>query len=111
MRGGDSVGALVGSMNLLAPSAAYQTRQSHSCESAVLFFLLFFFFFWREKRLLVEPESTIIDTTFYKIVNLCAFCVYKLIGKLTAFFAASGDQLPEHDRGLFHFRHPASLDN
>jgi hypothetical protein len=41
------------------------------------------------------------------IVNLSDFYTYRLIGKLTAFFVASGVQIPEHDRVQFHFRHAA----
>jgi hypothetical protein len=41
------------------------------------------------------------------IVNLCAFYSYKLIGKLIAFFAASGVQLAQSTSGLFHFRRAA----
>jgi hypothetical protein len=37
-------------------------------------------------------------------VNLCAFSFYKLIGNLTAFFAASGVQIPQPSSGFFHFR-------
>jgi hypothetical protein len=40
-------------------------------------------------------------------VNLCAFYFYRLIGKLTAFFAASGVQLAQSCRGQFHSRHAA----
>jgi hypothetical protein len=36
-------------------------------------------------------------------VNSSDFYSYRLIGKLTAFFATSGVKVPEHDRGLFHF--------
>jgi hypothetical protein len=38
------------------------------------------------------------------IVNSLDCYSYRFIGKLTVFFAASGVQDPEHDRGLFHFR-------
>ena len=38
------------------------------------------------------------------IVNLCDFYFYKLIGKLTAFFASSGVQLAHSNSGLFHYR-------
>ncbi len=38
------------------------------------------------------------------IVNLCDFYFYKLIGKLTAFFPASGVQLPESTTGQYHYR-------
>ncbi len=38
------------------------------------------------------------------IVNLCSFYSSGLIGKLTAFFAASGVQLVQSTSGLFHFR-------
>jgi hypothetical protein len=38
------------------------------------------------------------------IVNSLDCYSYRLIGKLTAFFAASGVQLTQHDRGLFYFR-------
>jgi hypothetical protein len=41
------------------------------------------------------------------IVNLCDFYFYKLSGKLTAFFAASGVQLAESNRGQFHYRRTA----
>jgi hypothetical protein len=36
-------------------------------------------------------------------VNLSDFFSYRLIGKLTVFFATSGVQLVQTDRGLFHF--------
>jgi hypothetical protein len=39
------------------------------------------------------------------IVNSCDFYFYGLIGKLTAFFAASGVHLVQTDRDLFNFRH------
>ena len=41
------------------------------------------------------------------IVNLLDFYSYRLIGKLTAFFAASGVQSAQSDRGQFHFRRAA----
>ena len=41
------------------------------------------------------------------IVNLSDFYSYRLIGKLTAFFAASGVQLAQTQRGMFHFRRAA----
>jgi hypothetical protein len=41
------------------------------------------------------------------IVNLCDFYSYKLIWKVTAFFAASGVHLAETNSGLFHFRRVA----
>ena len=41
------------------------------------------------------------------IVNLSDFYSYRLIGKLTAFFAASGVQSTQFDRGYFHFRRAA----
>ena len=41
------------------------------------------------------------------ILNLCAFYSYRLIGKLTAFFAASGVQLTQSNRGQFHYRRAA----
>jgi hypothetical protein len=37
------------------------------------------------------------------IVNLSDFYSYRLIGKLTAFFAASGVQLGQPNSGLLHF--------
>jgi hypothetical protein len=37
------------------------------------------------------------------IVNLSDFSSYRLIGKLTVFFAASGVQLAQPNSGLFHF--------
>ena len=37
------------------------------------------------------------------IVNLSDFYSYRLIGKLTAFFAASGVQLAQTQRGMFHY--------
>ena len=37
-------------------------------------------------------------------VNLCSFYFYKFIGKLTAFFAASGVQLVQHHCDQFHYR-------
>jgi hypothetical protein len=41
-------------------------------------------------------------------VNLCAFYFDKLIGKLTAFFAASGVELAQSNTsGQFHFRRAA----
>jgi hypothetical protein len=36
-------------------------------------------------------------------VNLCDFYFYKLIGKLTVFFAASGAQLAHSTSGQFHY--------
>jgi hypothetical protein len=42
------------------------------------------------------------------MVNSCDFYSYRLIGKLTAFFAASGFQLARHGRGQFHFRRAAA---
>jgi hypothetical protein len=41
------------------------------------------------------------------IVNLSDFYNYSLIGKLTAFFTASGVQLVQTDRDQFHFRRAA----
>jgi hypothetical protein len=41
------------------------------------------------------------------IVNLCDFYSYRLIGKITVFFAALGVQLVQTNCGLFHFRRPA----
>ena len=41
------------------------------------------------------------------IMNWCAFYSYRLIGKLTAFFAASGVQLAQSTSGQFHFRRAA----
>ena len=41
------------------------------------------------------------------IVNLSGFYSYRLIGKLTAFLAASGLQLAQTDRDQFHFRRAA----
>ncbi len=41
------------------------------------------------------------------IVNLSDFYSYRLIGKLTAFFAASGVQLAQFTSGQFHFRRAA----
>ncbi len=38
-------------------------------------------------------------------MNLSDFYSYNLIGKLTAFFETSGVQLPQTDRGQFHFHH------
>jgi hypothetical protein len=44
------------------------------------------------------------------IVNLLDFCSYRLIGKLTDFFATSGVQLPKtHPGGQFTFRRAAFL--
>ena len=40
-------------------------------------------------------------------MNLYEFYSYKLIGKLTAFFAASGVQLAQDNRGGFHYRRAA----
>jgi hypothetical protein len=37
-------------------------------------------------------------------VNLYVLCSYRLLGKLTAFFAASGVQLAQSNSELFHFR-------
>jgi hypothetical protein len=42
------------------------------------------------------------------IVNSCDFYSYRLIGKLTTFFAVSGVQ--QHDRRLFHLRRTTSSD-
>ena len=39
------------------------------------------------------------------IVNSLDCYSYRLIGKLTAFFASSGVQLTQSNRGLFHSRH------
>ncbi len=36
---------------------------------------------------------------------------YRIIGKLTVFFADSGVQLPEQNRGLFHFLRAAFSDH
>jgi hypothetical protein len=41
------------------------------------------------------------------IVNLCDYYFYKLIGKLTRFFAASGVQLAHSTSGQFHYRRVA----
>jgi len=41
------------------------------------------------------------------IVNLSEFYSYMLIGKLTVFFATSGVQSTQFDRGFFHFRRTA----
>ncbi len=41
------------------------------------------------------------------IVNLFDFYSYRIIGKLTAFFAASGVQPAQTQRGMFHFRRAA----
>jgi hypothetical protein len=46
--------------------------------------------------------TAITGTSGGYIVTLCVFYFYKLIGKLTAFFAASGVELTEHDRDHFH---------
>ncbi len=40
-------------------------------------------------------------------MNLSDFYSYRIIGSLTTFVAASGVQLPQHDRGQFHFRRAA----
>ena len=40
-------------------------------------------------------------------VNLCDFYFYKLIGKLTDFFAASRVQLAQSTSGQFHYRRTA----
>jgi hypothetical protein len=41
-------------------------------------------------------------------VTLYEFYSYKLIGKLTAFFASSGVQLAQHNRGGFHYHRVSS---
>ncbi len=41
------------------------------------------------------------------IVNLSDFYSYRLIGKLTVFFSASGVQLAQTDRGFFHYHRTA----
>ena len=41
----------------------------------------------------------------HKLVNLYEFYSYTVIGKMTLFFSVSGVQLPQHDRGGFHYRH------
>ncbi len=41
------------------------------------------------------------------IMNLCDFYFYKLIGKLTDFFAASRVQLAQSTSGQFHYRRTA----
>ncbi len=48
----------------------------------------------------------IVSTGVYTVI-LCAFYFYKVIGKLTAFFAASGVQLAQPTSGLFHFSRAA----
>ena len=40
-------------------------------------------------------------------MNLSDFYPYRLIGKLTAFFVATGVQLAQTDRDKFHFRRAA----
>ena len=42
-------------------------------------------------------------------MNSLDYYSYRLIGKLTAFFAASGVQLPESNRGTFHFKRAVFL--
>ncbi len=43
------------------------------------------------------------------MVNSLNCYSYRLIGKLTTFFATSGVHLPQPNRGLFHFRHTTFL--
>ena len=47
------------------------------------------------------------STSGVYIVNWCAFYSYRLIGKLTAFFAASGVQLAQSTSGHFQYKRAA----
>jgi hypothetical protein len=57
--------------------------------------------------LTLYPSYLLLIVRLGDYIVLCDFYSYKLIGKLTSFFAISGVQLEQTNSGLFHFHRAA----